>query len=807
MSSFTIGVIGNPNCGKTTLFNALTGTHQRTGNWPGVTVERLEGDYSFEGDDYKLIDLPGIYSLSAFSEDERITREYLLSNEADLFINVVDANNIERNLFLTTHLLEMNIPMVIILNKKDVAISHDITIHERKLSNLLNIPIEYITSVRKGDEDVVKALVSKYVHQNVPQSVDFSYENEVEEEIQRLLPKITALSEASGANERWVAVKLLEGDSSFEKLIREQKQELTVEEIYDAKSRIETSVGDETDLIIADGRYGFIKGVVASCVRKGDKRKSVTDKIDNIVLNRFWGLPIFLTVMYLTFWVTINVGGALIDFFDGLTGSIFVDGLGYVLESINSPVWLTTFLSTGIGGSIQTLATFIPIIFALFFVLSLLEDSGYMARGAFIMDKYMRMLGLPGKAFVPLLVGFGCTVPAVMATRTLDNKRDRILAVFMAPFMSCGARMPVYALFAAAFFPKNGQIVVFSLYIIGIILSVLTGLMLKKTLFRGESSPFVMELPIYHAPRLHHIFLHTWIKLKGFIIGAGKVLIIVITALGFLNAIGTDGSFGNENSEQSVLAYAGKKVTPIFSSFGIREENWPASVGLFTGLFAKEVIVGTVNSLYTSVSEKNTKGNLAEQVNDTLTAEASINNTGTSKPKEESTNNTAQTKFNFWGEIGDAFKTIPNNLAESFSFGTLSDPMGLKVGNTQNSEEMAKELDIKTSTIMEMKKRFSKEGDATGKTGQHAAFAYLLFVLLYLPCLVAVAATIKEVGKALAAFQMTYSTILAWVVATLYYQITVGHNTLLILSAIVVLLATIASIALYAKRNEDKVAN
>lgn len=780
MSSFTIGVIGNPNSGKTTLFNALTGTHQRTGNWPGVTVERLEGDYTFEGENYKLVDLPGIYSLSAFSEDERITREYLLSNEADLFINVVDANNMERNLFLTTHLLEMNIPMVIILNKKDVAISHDITVHEKKLAKLLNIPVEYITSVRRGDEDLAKTLIAKYVHQQVPESVDFSYENEVEEEIQTLLPLLAPLAKASGANKRWIAVKLLEGDTYFEKMIEEQNSLLTVEHISEAQQRIETTVSDETDLIIADGRYGFIKGVVASCVRKGDKRKSITDKIDTIVLNQFWGLPIFLTVMYLTFWVTINVGGALIDFFDGLTGTIFVDGLGHLLESLHSPVWLTTFLATGIGGSIQTLATFIPIIFALFFVLSLLEDSGYMARGAFIMDKYMRMLGLPGKAFVPLLVGFGCTVPAVMATRTLENKRDRILAVFMAPFMSCGARMPVYALFAAAFFPKNGQFIVFSLYLIGIILSVLTGLMLKKTLFKGESSPFVMELPIYHAPRINHIFIHTWIKLKGFIVGAGKVLVIVITALGFLNAIGTDGSFGNENSEQSVLAFAGKKVTPIFSSFGIREENWPASVGLFTGLFAKEVIVGTVNSLYSTVSEDEINENSAE--------------------KEAET-------FDFWAGIGEAFKTVPNNLAESFSFGTLTDPMGLNVGDTKDTEAIVEELEIESSTVSEMKKRFSLEGDTSGKSGQHAAFAYLLFVLLYLPCLVAVAATIKEVGKALAAFQMLYSTILAWVVATLYFQITVGHSTMLIMTALAVLALTISGIAFYAKNNADKVAN
>ncbi|MCK5200233.1 MAG: ferrous iron transport protein B, partial [Spirochaetales bacterium] len=354
---------------------------------------------------------------------------------------------------------------------------------------------------------------------------------------------------------------------------------------------------------------------------RGTPKKTATDKIDKIVLNRFLGIPIFLAAMYLVFWVTINLGGALIDFFDISFGAIFVDGSAILLDKIGSPGWITAIISTGIGGGIQTLATFVPIMFMMFFMLALLEDSGYMARAAFVMDRFMRVIGLPGKAFIPMLVGFGCTVPAIMATRTLANKRDRYLTIFMTPFMSCGARLPVYALFAAAFFPKNGQTIVFALYMTGIVLAVFTGLLLKKTLFAGESAPLLMELPLYHVPRLKHIFLHTWLRLKGFILKAGKFLIIIIAVLGFFNSLGTDGSFGNEDSEESVLAVAGKVITPIFTPFGVTKENWPASVGLFTGLFAKEVVVGTLNSLYMTAAESGTEDDV----------------------------------FNFWEAIGEAF--------------------------------------------------------------------------------------------------------------------------------------------------------
>ena len=472
------------------------------------------------------------------------------------------------------------------------------------------------------------------------------------------------------------------------------------------------------------------------------------------------GLPIFLGVMYAMFWATINLGGAFIDFFDGFFGTIFVDSSATLLGLMHAPNWLIAFISTGLGGGIQTIATFVPIIFMLYFILSLLEDSGYMARGAFVMDRVMRFIGLPGKAFIPMIVGFGCTVPAIMATRTLENKHDRLLTIFMAPFMSCGARLPVYALFAAAFFSKSGQNVVFALYLIGIVLAVATGFLLKKTLFAGEAAPFVMELPLYHTPRLGHIFLHTWDKLKGFVIKAGKVLMIIVTILGLLNSLGTDGSFGNEDSEKSVLAVTGKVITPFFHSFGIGKDNWPAAVGLFTGLFAKEVVVGTLNSLYSSVAEDG---------------------------EEES--------FDFWESIGESFKSIPDNISGLFTVETFADPLGIEMGDLTDEEGVAQDLELEPATFSAMRERFN---------GPMSAFAYLLFILLYVPCLVAVAAAYKEMGWKYTLFQVYYSTMLAWVVATLFYQITTAHNMGYIASSLGLLAASIGALMLYAKQSSKE---
>lgn len=763
-SNITIAIAGNPNCGKTTLFNALTGNTQKIGNWPGVTVEKKEGTYTFNGTTFTVIDLPGIYSLSAHSEDEKVARDYLLSGEADLVINIADTVNMERNLYLTTHLLEMNIPMMLVLNMKDMAEIREISIDVSQISSQLNIPVEYITAINKSDIQKVKKSIDVVTIGKKESSsfININYENEIEDIISEIIPALKEEADRLQISSRWLAVKLLEGDSDLFGLLK-RNDIVNVEKINNFRNSIERKVGDGTDILIADARYGFIHGIMVSSVKRGAPKKSVTDKIDKIVLNRFLGIPIFLAAMYLVFWVTINLGGALIDFFDISFGAVFVDGSAVILEKIGSPGWITAIISTGIGGGIQTLATFVPIMFMMFLMLALLEDSGYMARAAFVMDRFMRVIGLPGKAFIPMLVGFGCTVPAIMATRTLANKRDRYLTIFMSPFMSCGARLPVYALFAAAFFPRNGQTIVFALYMTGIVLAVFTGLLLKKTLFAGESSPLLMELPLYHVPRIKHILLHTWLRLKGFIVKAGKFLIIIIAVLGFLNSLGTNGTFGNEDTEESVLAVAGKAITPIFTPFGVTEENWPASVGLFTGLFAKEVVVGTLNSLYKTAAEGGIEGEEA---------------------------------YDLWGSLGEAFASIPGNIIGAFDPGSLADPLGTKIGDVSDSDAVAEDMEIESSIFNEMKTRF--EG------GPAAAFAYLLFILLYVPCLVAVAAMYKEIGLKYTIFQTSYSTILAWIVATLFFQITTGHSIVLILGAVMTGVVLVGGIIIFSRRKQMK---
>jgi ferrous iron transport protein B len=546
------------------------------------------------------------------AEDEKIARDYALSGNPSLIVNIVDATNLERNLFLTTQLIEMKVPIVVFVNMMDIARSRNIKIDIRGLSKKLSLPVVGISAINKADIGRVKQEIQRYLAQPFMSNAEVEYPNEVEAVIAEWQVMLAPVANQLTIDSRWIALKLLENDGWVKQKVLSSNL-LKEKDILLRQQKIENILTDTADIICVDYRYGFISSISRSTVKRVSSRRTVTDIMDKIVLNRLLGIPLFLGIMYFVFWVTISVGGAFIDFFDIFFGTVFVDGFGTLLESMGTPVWIKAILADGIGGGIQTVATFIPIIFMMFFMLSLLEDSGYMARAAFVVDRFMRMVGLPGKSFVPMLVGFGCTVPAVMATRTLESKKDRFLTILMTPFMSCGARLPVYALFVAAFFPKNGGLIVFSIYLAGIFFAVITGLLMKNTLFRGEASYFIMELPPYHRPRFKHILIHTWDRLKAFMICAGKVIIIVVALLSVMNSLGTDGSFGNEDSENSVLAAVGKAITPVFESMGIEEKNWPATVGIFTGIFAKEAVVGTLNSLYGQMAASEDISNAEEE--------------------------------------------------------------------------------------------------------------------------------------------------------------------------------------------------
>jgi len=730
--SLTIAIAGNPNCGKSALFNAFTGIRQKTGNWPGVTVDRKQGFFNLENRSVTVYDLPGIYSLDASSIDEEVTRDYLLSRDARLIVNVVDAANLERNLYLTAQLLEMGVPIVLVLNMMDVARKRGINIDTKKLSQELGCPVVPIVATTGEGIDQLKQEILAITCGEHSGGFRLAHDEVVEQAIADLMPRLekcpfTSRNGAAKDNLHWLALKLLESDHNAQ----EQCGASVLDTVTKWKTAIEERAGEEADIHIADSRFNHAHTLAQTVVNeKGKAGKTVTDKIDTFVLSPIFGVPFFLLVMYLMFMFTINIGGAFIDFFDGVAGAIFVGGFSEILSSIGIPDFLRIVLADGLGGGIQIVATFIPIIAALYLFLSAVEDSGYMARAAFVMDRFMRSIGLPGKAFVPLIVGFGCNVPAIMATRTLENERERKLTILMNPFMSCGARLPVYALFVAAFFPSNGQNLVFALYLIGIIVAVLTGVLMKRTILSGESSGFMMELPPYHMPTLKGILLRTWDRVRLFIKEAGQVIIVMVLVINVLNAIGTDGSISQNNSNDSVLAVISKTATPVFSPMGIEEDNWPAVLGIISGVLAKEVVVGTLDTLYSQLARQDA---------------GFIEN-------EEA--------FDFWQSINDAAATVPENLAAVTDM--FADPLQMNVGDIHSLEAAAAAQEVDNATFGAMIKRFD---------GQVGAFAYLLFILLYFPCVATVGAIRRESGTPWAIFVALWTTAIAYITASSFYQI------------------------------------
>ena len=755
---YTVAIVGNPNSGKTTVFNLLTGANQRVGNWPGVTVEKKEGTFQCGNRVVNLVDLPGIYSVSATSEDERVARDYLLSGEADLIIDIVDASNLERNLYLTIQLIEMGLPVLLVLNMMDIAEESGVRIDLDHLAKHLQLPLIGVNGTDPRSRDVILQKLQALLGETPRSSFQVSYGNELEDVIERLQPSLKPLAKKLHITPRYATIKLIEGDPYVESLVLAEGL-VDLKTLTKEKERIRHVLKDEPDTVIADARYGAIHGIVKDVTRKVRQKVSLTEKIDRIALHKVFGIPLFLLAMYLVFLVTMKVGGAFIDFFDLFFGTIFVDGGMALLRWLGAPSWVIAAVAGGLGTGIQTVATFIPIIFTLFFALSILEDSGYMSRAAFVMDRFMKSIGLPGKAFVPLLVGFGCTVPAILGTRTLDSRRDRLMTIFMSPFMSCGARLPVYALFAAAFFSESAGTIVFSLYLVGILYAILTGLLLKATVFHGEPAHFIMELPPYHRPRLRHILIHTWLRLKIFLFRAGKVILGMVLVLGLFNSIGFSEEgvgFGHENTEQSLLSLVGKRITPVFEPMGVRRENWPATVGLLTGILAKESVVGTLNSLYGQTQAVKEGGE----------------------------------EFDFWGGIRSAFQSIPKNLIAIGE--ALLDPIGWKTveASGKSPEEAPRGNETAVDTVKPSREsQRGTEGTARNESKPEGsevfarlrssfspvgAFAYLLFVLLYFPCVAAQGAAIRELGKRAGIALATYMTVLAWATAVLYYQVLEG---------------------------------
>ncbi len=649
-----VALVGNPNCGKTTLFNQLTGLSRKTGNWAGVTVDSQFCAVNFNELHYNLVDLPGIYGLSIDShgQDESHVKEFLQQQKPDIIINVINACSLERGLFLTLELLDFSVPIITVLNMWDEAQTKKLHIDSTKLAKLLDSDtVQMVAKTGNGTAELNSKIGQCLKDQPTPQ---FKTEH-------KFKPRL--------------------------------KQAQSI-----AKQVITTS---------------------------GNQKSS--NKLDYFTTHPFWGLLSFFLAMYIMFFFAINVAGVFIDFFDIATGAFLINGGHQLLEAIGLPQWLVVILADGIGGGVQVVATFVPVIGFLYLVLTWLEDSGYMSRAAFVMNGLMQKIGVSGQSFVPLIISFGCNVPAIMATRALPSKRERLVTIMMAPFMSCGARLPVYALFVAAFFSQHAAAVVFALYFTGIIMAVFTGLLLQKTLLPGKAEPFLIELPPWRVPTFKNLIIGTWRRLKDFIWGAGKIIVIMVMIIQVLNSFGSDFSFGNEDSENSMLSVTAKTVVPLFKPMGLEEKNWPAVVGIITGVLAKEVVVGTLDTLYSSL-DKQEKG----------------------EPKEKSISQDLQA----------AVLSIKDNGIGLID--TLIDPLGLSIIEPGTDKEMTANQEVSDNLFGIIRDRFADK---------YAAFAYLLFILLYFPCVAATAAIAREATIKWATFSALWSTGLGYMVATNFYQL------------------------------------
>lgn len=816
---YTALLVGNPNCGKSAVFNALTGSHQRLGNWAGVTVEMKEGFFQQRDISYRIIDLPGIYSVNAESEDEEVACQALFSFDYDLIINVLDASNLERNLYLTMQLIEMRKPMIFVLNMIDVAqelgifvdanllseqLASHIEMHVRKgeissahlkehnldledlvsslkhyhiddnlvdsyidghladhpsgridgrsLEKYLGAPMLAISAVKKGSGSKLREVVAEALMEPKISALTITYPLVLEEMIARLQVNVKKTAQFLKVSTRYIAVRLLEDDPLIHKEVLSQ-EELNSSELEKMKHTLKGELHLTARTVVIETRYGIVHGIMQKVAQLTKKTsKTYTDRIDDVVLNRFWGLPIFILIMYLLFWFVMKIGVAFQDFFDIAFGALLVDFPEAALNVLRVPDWVIALLAHGLGAGLQAISTFVPIIFTMFLGISFLEDSGYMARAAFLMDKMLRKIGLPGKAFVPLIVGFGCTVPAVMATRTLPSKRDRMLTMFMAPLMSCSARLPVYALFGATFFKNYAAVMIFSLYAIGVIIALLLGLLLHRSLPVNQNEQhLVLELPPYHRPQISQILKHTWMRTKGFIFRAGKILIIATTIIGVLNTVNIQGKLV-EDTNESIAASLGKAITPIFRPFGVEKDNWPASVGLLIGIVAKEAVISTISAIYSH--------------NDFLQDDT---NTDLSVDEEDEVE-----ELSLWGIVRDGLVTAVVVTGQN-----ILDVFNLELLSSDSGESEDAEIRIANN----LQKGFTQ--------GKWQVYAYLLFVLIYVPCVAVIAAAYRELGSFLGLTMIIYHTVLAWAVAILFYQFVIEHSLLWITVGLGILLSVI----------------
>ena len=615
--SIKIGLAGNPNSGKTTMFNNLTGAKQYVGNWPGVTVEKKSGKIKGHKD-VELVDLPGVYSLSPYTLEEVVTRNFMIDEKPDVVINIIDASNIERNLYLTTQILELGIPTVIALNMIDIVKKRGDIIDINKLSKLLGCPVVKTSALKgEGTKEVANKAI-QLAKSNNDNEFQLQFSSEVKEAIEAI-KKVIINNNLSNENinEQWMAIKLFERDSNLLEKVRLSNS--VSNELEDIIKKCETEFDDDAEGIITSERYEYIGTLISKVLKKKNNSKhTVSDKIDKIVTNRILALPIFALVMWAVYYISVSSLGAILTDWtnDTLFGEIIGENVAAFLENIGTAPWLQGLINDGIIGGVGAVLGFVPQIMLLFFLLALLEDCGYMARIAFIMDRILRKFGLSGKSFIPVLISSGCGVPGIMATRTMENDKDRKLTIMLTTFIPCGAKLPIIALFAGAIF-GGASWVAPAVYFLGIFMIIICGIILNKTkAFKGEPAPFVMELPQYHIPSLKGVLIHMWDRGKAFIIKAGTIIFVACAVIWFTSSF--NWTLQMVDTPDSILASIGRVIAPIFAPLGFG--NWQSAVATLTGFVAKENVVATFGVIFGIAEAAEDTPELLMQMNTLFTA-------------------------------------------------------------------------------------------------------------------------------------------------------------------------------------------
>lgn len=755
-SNQRIAIAGNPNSGKTTIFNAITGAHQKVGNWPGVTVERKEGKLFYNDTSFDVIDLPGTYSLASFSIEETIARAYIIDEHPDVVINIIDASNLSRNLYLTTQLIELGAPLIVVLNMMDMATEKGLEIDSETLEVLLGAPVvKVVGRTGEGIDDLKAAIARVSLEVLEKRYLQITYPREVEQEIEQITSELDKLEMARGRH-RWRAVKLLERDkTSTDKLLAHPEGEQLLPQIEEAAQRIEAIYHDTSRAIISQARYAFVQGALTECVRELQSDPvDYSRRIDRFLTHKWLGLPVFGAMLWIMFQLTYAIGSYPMAWIDRA-----VAGIMNHLTTIMPPGMITSLVVDGAIGGVGAIAVFLPNIFILFFIIALLEDSGYMARVAFIMDRVMHSLGLHGKAFVPMIMGFGCNVPAIMGTRILETRRDRILSILINPFMSCSARFPVYVLVAGAFFPRHAGTVIFSMYVLGIVAAIGSGRLFSRTILSGLSRPFVMELPQYQLPTARSLLMHTWERGVIFIRKMGTIILtgsIIIWALGYFPRQ-VELTQDYQALEKQTLAWSSQQQAEIDS---LLTESRQAAEASHTSLLVP--------------FEESEAWNKLQQQYDRRKKDLQVQRQ--SKLEEIRYRRMAEIMEQRWiGRLGKLIEPLVAPLGFSWR-----ESVALVTGF------VAKEIVVSTYGVLFGVGDSADEenlGIITNlrRSGMTAtvALAFLVFTLLYTPCLATVAVIKRETASwKYTLLSIGYSLILAWVLAFLIYQVGSRFNWL-----------------------------